>query len=255
MPEGPNWPPAKGWWADIPDHLGRAMFSLLGARCISSWEALRKHLGDPQSILCLGNGPSSESPVVQDVRCDCLFRVNWIWSGRVRNANPDVVFTADSDPPPAGRTPTICFPTRQDATRVLASYVALGNRMPVAYLVFPELPTDLAMKTWSYRPTNGALMVAAAVLLRPKRVIIAGVDLYRHPGGKYPGVAAGPNDYDPIHDRALDLSFMIAALSRFDGNIDILSPQLLAELEGRLRLNGIAEFSAETLLLPGGRQT
>lgn len=208
------------------------MLSILGARCIASWEALRRHLGDPQSILCLGNGPSSESPAVVDARCDRLFRVNWIWRDRARHASPNLVFTADLDWPPAGPAPVICFPTRRDATRVLIRYVARGIRLP-AYSVFHELPADLSKKSWSHRPTNGALMVAAATLLRPRRLVIAGMDLYLHPDGKYPGPATEPNDYDPIHDRALDLGFMSAALSGFEGEVEILSAQLQSALQAR----------------------
>ena len=236
MPEGPTtWPPAKSWWSAASGGLSRAIFSTLGAECIASWDALRRHLGDPQSILCLGNGPSSESPAVRDVHCDRLFRVNWIWSDRARHVSPHLVFTADFDPPPGRLAPAICFPTRRDATRVLASYVARGVRLPAVYLVFHEPPADVSMKKWSCRPTNGALMVAAAALLRPRRLVVAGMDLYRHPDGKYPGLSTEPNDYDPIHDRALDLAFMSAALNQFEGKIEILSAQLQSALEVRHR--------------------
>src|ERR1700754_5069062 len=101
MPEGPTaWPPARRWWSGVSGALARRIFAALGARCVDDWDTLRRHLGNPQSILCLGNGPSSESPAVSDVRCDRLFRVNWIWRDRTEHASPHVVFTADLDPPP-----------------------------------------------------------------------------------------------------------------------------------------------------------
>jgi hypothetical protein len=168
---------------------------------------------------------------VQDVRCDRLFRVNWIWGSRGLHLSPDLVFTADNDPPALRPAPIICFPTREDANRILASYIMRGIHLPANYLVFIELPCALSMKSRTYRPTNGALMVAAATLLRPRRVVIAGMDLYLHPDGKYPGSCAEANKYDPIHNRSLDLAFMAAAFSMFDGTVDILSAQLKSALE------------------------
>ena len=230
------WPPAAGWWVNIPDQIGRGVLSLRGARCSASWDALRGALGDPDSILCLGNGPSSEADAVHGVRFDRLFRVNWIWSDRTRHVSPDLVFTADLDPPSIRPTPAICFPTRRDANRVLASYIARKIPLPPEYLVFPELPSEAIVKTWSHRPTNGAIMVAAAVQLHPKRLAIAGIDLYLHPDGKYPGYRDEPNTYDPIHDRDVDLAFIMAALRRFKGEVEILSPQLRSTLEARAGL-------------------
>ena len=198
-------------------------------RCIGSWDELRWRLGEPKTILCLGNGPSSEGADVDGVRFDCLFRVNWIWRDRARLANPHLVFTADFDPPSPG-APIVCFPTRADANRILASYVRRRIGARTKYLVLPELPSSLLRKTWSHRPTNGAMMLAAAAQLRPSRLIVAGIDLYLHPQGKYPGAADEPNQYDAIHDRHVDLAFMRAALDRFDGDVDIQSVQLQSAL-------------------------
>ena len=103
--------------------------------------------------------------------------------------------------------------------------------MPAAYLVFPELASAPAGKTWSHRPTNGALMVAAAVHLRPSRLAIAGIDLYQHPDGKYPGTAGETNDYDAIHHRDVDLAFIRAALNQFEGETEIFSRQLRTALD------------------------
>ena len=198
-------------------------------RCIKSWDELRRRLGEPKTILCLGNGPSSEAAGIDEARFDCLFRVNWIWRDRARLANPHLVFTADFDPPSPG-APIICFPIRADANRILASYVRRRIGARTEYLVLPELPSSLFRKTWSHRPTNGAMMLAAAAQLRPSRLIVAGIDLYLHPQGKYPGAADEPNQYDAIHDRHVDLAFMRAALDRFDGDVDIQSVQLQSAL-------------------------
>ena len=76
--------------------------SLILPACVASraGRTSARRLGEPKSILCLGNGPSSEDAGVERAGFDCLFRVNWIWQRRTRHSNPDVVFTADLDPPP-----------------------------------------------------------------------------------------------------------------------------------------------------------
>jgi len=223
-----QWPARKSLWSALTDALGRTRAHLAGMRCIASWEELRSWLGEPETILCLGNGPSSEADVIEEIQFDCLFRVNWIWNERSIHRNPDVVFTADFDAPAAA--PIICFPTREDANRILASYVRGRVGARTAYLVFPELSSLAKGRTWSHRPTNGALMVAAAVLLRPSRLIIAGIDLYRHPDGKYPGATNEPNRYDNIHHRDVDLAVIRAALDQFGGDVNIVSEQLRSAL-------------------------
>lgn len=223
-----QWPANKSLWTTLTGALGRTRVHLAGLRCIASWEELRSRLGGPETILCLGNGPSSEADGIEDARFNCLFRVNWIWNERSIHRDPDVVFTADLDAPSAATI--ICFPTREDANRILASYVRRRVRAPTEYLVFPELTSSANRRTWSHRPTNGALMVAAAALLRPSHLIIAGIDLYRHPDGKYPGATGEPNQYDDIHHRDVDLAVIRMALDQFDGDTTILSEQLQSAL-------------------------
>ena len=223
------WPPDNSLLASLTGYIGSAMLLLMGARRIASWDELRRRLSNPQTILCLGNGPSSEAPALEDLSFDSLFRVNWVWRDRGRHANPNLVFTADFDAPPSGTAPIICFPTRKDANRILAGFARQRVGLPVEYVVFPEQAPELP-RAWSYRPTNGALMVAAAVQLRPSRLVVAGIDLYRHPDGKYPGSANESNDYDAIHHRDIDLAFIRAALNQFDGEVELLSEQLWTAL-------------------------
>ena len=199
--------------------------------CIPSWEALRSELGHHDVILCLGNGPSSEDSRIDAVEFDCLFRVNWTWAQRSRCADPDLVFTADPDLPPPATNPIVCFPAREDANRILAGYRQSRRTACKSYFVFTEIEPTGREGGLPYRPTNGALMIAAAVRLRPSRLIIAGVDLYLHPDGKYPGVSDEPNDYDAIHRRDVDLAFIRDALNRYEGRIEILSEQLRLALE------------------------
>lgn len=224
-----QWPPDQSPWAALARTPDRMRAYLAGMRCIASWDDLRSRLSEPKTILCLGNGPSSEDSGINGLDFDCLFRVNWIWNERSVHRDPNVVFTADPDVPPGRTAPIICFPTRGDANRILAGY-ARRRGVPTQYLVYPELPSPFSERTWSHRPTNGALMVASAVLLRPSHLIIAGIDLYRHPAGKYPGAAGEPNQYDDIHHRDIDLAFMRLALDQFGGQTTILSEQLRSSL-------------------------
>jgi len=189
---------------------------------IADLETLRDRLGNPATILCLGNGPSSESPEIPR-DCDCLFRVNWIWRDRGFLTEPDLVFTGDPDAPPPGSHAIVGFATAAEAERILEGY-----RAPVDWFVVRGLLRDLD----AYRdvPTNGALMIAVAVALAPRRLVISGIDLYRHPQGKYPGVAEDPNHYDAIHSRETDVSFMRDALSGYRGELTVLSDALNREL-------------------------
>ena len=59
--------------------LGRRAIDLFGRQRIDGWEEMRRLLGRPKTILCLGNGPTSELPVLAEIPHDCLFRVNWRW--------------------------------------------------------------------------------------------------------------------------------------------------------------------------------
>ena len=118
-----QWPPDESLWTALTGTLGRTRAHVAGMRCITSWDELRSRLGEPKTLLCLGNGPSSEGSGLDRVGFDCLFRVNWIWNDRSVHRDPNVVFTADLDAPSGPSVPIICFPTREDANRILASYV------------------------------------------------------------------------------------------------------------------------------------
>ena len=77
-------------------------------------------------------------------------------------------------------------------------------------------------------------MIATAAALQPKRLVIAGVDLFQHPSGAYPGDAATPNDYLLMHDRETELAVLDEALRRFRGEVTVLSDPLARGL-GRRR--------------------
>ena len=72
-------------------------------------------------------------------------------------------------------------------------------------------------------------MIALAVALEPKRIIIAGVDLFRHPEGSYPGDNTTPNAYKPAHSPEKELAFMFHSLDRFAGECVIFGEILARE--------------------------
>ena len=194
---------------------------------LTDWAELNDRLGRPATILCLGNGPSSEDPRIP-AEHDCLFRVNWVWRKRGIRTDPRVVFTADPDLPPPDRRAILAFPTRADAERILGDHRRAGV-LPPAYLVMSEMPGNFVPQTGPI-PTNGALMLAAAVSLRPARLVIAGIDLYADARGKYPGELEEANEYAPIHDRDTEIAFLRAVLAPFSGEIVIVGDRLRAAL-------------------------
>lgn len=225
---GVEWPGRLSPTRRIGQWAGRQCLSLSGARCLDSWGQVARELEHPRSILCLGNGPSSEDPALGGQDFDCVFRVNWVWQSRALFGQPRMVFTADPDLP-ARRPALIAFPTRGDANRILALY-RRADILPRAYCVMAELPSPLSARTWPLRPTNGALMIAAAAQLRPDRLVIAGIDLYRHPAGKYPGGIDEPNDYDAIHGRENDIAAIALALGHYPGAAVVIGDALRAAL-------------------------
>jgi 3-Deoxy-D-manno-octulosonic-acid transferase (kdotransferase) len=187
-------------------------------------------LGDPQTILCLGNGPSSEDEALKGLAHDILFRVNHSWLKRGFLTRPDVVFTG-------GR------PTMRAISRVV---FGLQNTNPEHRLAAARFFNPLVGATrffnandmnsfwknhnWgSVRPTNGASMLAAAVGLQPKCLIVAGIDMFQHPRGSYPGDDVTPNAFSPAHDREAELAFLLKLFDSYSGELVIIGDVLEQE--------------------------
>lgn len=69
-------------------------------------------------------------------------------------------------------------------------------------------------------------MIATAVALGPARLVIAGMDLFQHPEGSYPGDTSTPNAYTLRHDRDAELDFLLHVLRRYSGELVILGAPL-----------------------------
>jgi len=210
-------PRGRGWLSGLVERLDTA-------------ESLRARLGGPRTILCVGNGPSSEDPRITSVAHDALFRVNHSWQSRSHLTDPDVVFTGERST--MRRIRRAVFGVRGvSAEKSLLAIRALKPfKGKLVYFVadrFADLPP--LDRRDGMRPTNGAIMVAVAVGLAPDRLVIAGIDLFRHPDGTYPGGSEIPNAYTPAHSHDVDLAVILSALDRYDGELMILSEVLQAE--------------------------
>ena len=101
-----------------------------------------------------------------------------------------------------------------------------------------DLTPALKQFDWGHlRPTNCVSMLATAVALNPEKLIVAGIDLFQHPDGSYPGDIATPNAYSPGHSRETELDYILQLLSNFRGEIIIVGEILLAEWERYQRGN------------------
>jgi hypothetical protein len=193
---------------------------------------LSEALGKPQTILCLGNGPSSEDPTLAAVAYDALFRVNHSWQGRGMLTRPDVVFTGGKPTMRAIKNTIFGFQTRDAEERFSVIGGIASGIARARFFNSNEMTDDLRSFTWgALRPTNGASMLAVAVALRPARLIVAGIDLFQHQSGAYPGDTATPNAYSPGHSRDTELDFLMNLFSTYDGELSIVGEVLRSDWE------------------------
>jgi hypothetical protein len=206
--------------------VGRALLSRR-TRPVSSVAELAAVLGNPQTILCLGNGPSSEDARVRELDYDVLFRVNYSWKRRGLLTRPDVVFTGSRKTMSAVANTVFVFQDRRAEDRLVTDHLLHPLRGTLRYSTAERLTDALRCYEWgALRPTNGASMVAVAVALRPQRLVIAGIDLFAHPAGSYPGDQRTPNAYTAGHSRDSELGFLLWCLDRYHGELSIIGDVL-----------------------------
>lgn len=220
-----------GWRsALLATPLGRRLLERSGER-IDSFEELAERIGSPDTILCLGNGPSSEHPRLREVRFDALFRVNWLWIERGFLTNPDVVFTGDRTTlAHVDQARIFGLRTIDEEIRVFRRRLLHPLLPRLLFFTYERLNGFLDQRDWGARPTNGAVMLATAVDLRPRRLVIAGIDLFADPAGSYPGRAGIPNAYAPVHTREAELAIIRAALDRHTGEVEVIGDVLRERL-------------------------
>jgi len=224
LPQQPSvlWKAALKWFSLTS--VGQSLLQMRANR-ILSWADLYQYLGHPHTILCLGNGPSSEDPRLWDLEFDVVFRVNWRWRKRTFLPYADVVFTGDH------RTLSHCFETTfgfrtiEEETLVLLQSLARRRWERIPCVTLERLQSFINEDNWPARPTNGAVMIASAAALQPQRLVIAGIDLFAHSEGSYPGEAAS-NRYAPMHARDVEIEILRRVLSEYRGELIVLSEPL-----------------------------
>jgi len=189
---------------------------------IEDWDQLRRRLKNPIHIMCLGNGPSSEDTQLSSIHYDALFRVNWRWIQRGYLARPDIVFVGDPKTVHHISDPIMAFGTMDWEQTMLLRHLLSGRLRSPEFFTLERMPGMHHHKNWWARPSNGAIMIAAAVALVPKRITIAGIDLFQHPDGRYPGDVRSTNDYAQVHHRNVDLEVIQAALREFKGEVRVI---------------------------------
>ena len=245
LPNGPSLPPVAQDWraATWRDRIGQSRAWRLASRAIDggridSLSDLSRALGTPRRILCLGNGPSSEDPLVSDVAHDCLMRVNWRWQQRRMLTRPQVVFVGD--PATLAKVTGAIFGIwNRDLERgMLLRHLCVRGLRKMRHFTMERACPIVRDRTWPARPSNGALMVAAAAALQPDELTIAGIDLFASPRGRYPGDPIGTNAYSRVHTRETDIAIMRDALRDYRGRLTIIGDALrdaLGPAEGPAR--------------------
>lgn len=238
LPDSPQLPRVAQDWKvqTLRDRAGRSRIwravapALMRGR-VDSWEDLGRRLGRPRSVLCLGNGPSSEDPRLAGFAHECLIRINWRWKLRGFLVNPQIVFVGD--PATVHKVEHAVFGLWNTSLEygMLLRHLITRGPVPMKYFTMQRISGIVRDHTWPARPTNGALMIAAAAALEPDRLIIGGVDLYLHPDGRYPGDLLGNNQYARAHSRDTDLAIIRSALAHYRGELVILSDLLRGALD------------------------
>ncbi len=189
-------------------------------------------LDRPQTILCLGNGPSSEDSALLDLHYDALFRVNHRWLERGLFAEPDVVFTGGMPTLWKIRDAVIGLKTRNAEAKLAAIRLLDPFAGQSRFFNVQDITPELENFDWgAFRPTNGAAMVAAAIALKPSRLVVAGIDLFQHPAGSYPNDAELENAYAPGHSRDVECRFLMQLFDKFRGDLTIVGDVLRAQWE------------------------
>jgi hypothetical protein len=155
-------------WLDrlLETRVGRRVEGRFAQR-IDGIEALREALGQPRHLLCLGNGPSSESAGIERVGADACLRVNSRWVGRGTCEGPSMVFTGNRTS--LTRVPHTIFGFRNEREERLLvwRWMRRARTRRLRYFTFGRHFDWLDERRFPARPTNGAVMLATAIALGP----------------------------------------------------------------------------------------
>lgn len=184
---------------------------------------LTSALGRPQTIMCLGNGPTSADPRLAGMAHDALFRVNHQWQAGGYLTGADVIFAGVKKSMRAAGSTLIGVASHRKEEALLGTRLTSPWNGALRYFVVEEIAGIASDALNGHpRPTTGAVMLAAAIALAPRRLIVAGMDMFADPAGAYPGQNT-VNAYTAAHDRNTDAEFIRTHLRRYEGEIVTLS--------------------------------
>lgn len=147
-------------------------------------------------------------------------------------AEPDVVFTGGR---PTLRTlDRVVFglQSAEAEDRLVQTRAFNPLRSHSTYFNVNDVSDALQRFQWGHlRPTNGASMIAAAIALQPKTLVVAGIDLFQHAEGTYPGESSIANAYAPAHSRETELEFLLQLFAGYEGEIVIFGDILRSAWE------------------------
>lgn len=218
-------------------YLWKKMAKMFSSHRIDTLELLKQKLNYPKTILCLGNGPSSEDLKLFNLKYDVLFRVNYVWQERKLFDKPDVVFVGDPTTIKKVKNCIFGISTLRKEYGMLLRKLWTDGIKPVNFFTIERLLNFCNDTEHNDKLSTGVLMLMIAVALQPQRLIVAGIDLYRHPEGRYPGDLHANNKYAPCHNVNWELEIIKETLSQYNNELiivgDILKKSLAeAEING-----------------------
>ncbi len=224
---------------------GRALMGPLLCR-IPDRDALAARLGHPQSILCLGNGPTSADPRLETIEHDALFRVNHQWMHDGYMTGADVIFAGVKRSMRAAGSTLIAVASGRKEQALLGARLLAPWSGRLRYVVVEEIAGMGRSLQGHPRPTTGAVMLAAAIALAPQRLIVAGMDMFSDKAGAYPGRPNVMNAYSAAHDPQTDADFICSHLARYEGEIMTFSPAFSALAQSVAGAQFTLVFPAQT---------
>ncbi|MEL7044848.1 MAG: hypothetical protein AAGL66_07490 [Pseudomonadota bacterium] len=240
----PPCPTARGhdaWWSYsavsrfAKSKIGQRVGRVLAQPDLTDLSSLRRYLGEPRTVLCLGNGPSASEAALNDIAYDCLIRSNYRWRAEPRFNRADVVIVGDFDTLAWIRDSVFAYRSREAMNAALLRALLRFARGASPGIDLQGLLSEFDHLGLEQVPSSGALTVVLACALKPERLVIGGIDLFEDERGRYANASGAVNAYAQAHSRHADLSLIRAALQGFTGQLIIVGDVLRTALDDDIK--------------------